>query len=231
MKFNIYALLKDPKNQKFLLFLLFFAIIPALFSSSFIYIFQLYLPELTQPGFKSYLLFFGLTGITMSFALTPTTFIAIISGYFFGWPGLPGVIISYLAASLIGLWFGDVINKTVVGQYIANNASLKKFFDKLKEQEFLMVFFGRLSPILPFAMMNFAFSSIRPTISTYLIASLVGMFPRTLIFFVTGMQAVEIWGFVRNPNLEGFMSLVPLLLVIVSSIGIIWLLRKTYRSI
>lgn len=231
MKINFLSALKNKNTQKFLFFLFFFALIPGLFSSTFIYYFEVYLPEIDQIDYFNYLLFFSLTSITMSFALSPTTFIAIISGYYFGWIGLPGVIVSYLIASVFGLWVGDFINKTIVGQYISNNKSWRKFFDKLREREFLMVFFGRLSPVLPFAMMNFAFSSIRPNLSNYIAASLVGMFPRTLVFFYTGMQAVEIWEFVKSPDLDGALTLIPLLLVIISTIGIIWLLSKAYNSI
>jgi uncharacterized membrane protein YdjX (TVP38/TMEM64 family) len=231
MKLKFRSLLRDRNTQKFLFFLLFFALIPGIFSSSFVYYFQVYAPALHDVSISDYIVFFSITGLTMSFALTPTTFIAIISGYYFGWVGLPGVVVSYLFASLFGLWVGAIINKTFVGQFISNNETWHRFFEKLKEREFLMVFFGRLSPVLPFAMMNFAFSSIRPDILKYIGGSLVGMFPRTLIFFVTGMQAVEIWDFVKAPNLEGGMALIPLLLVIFSSIGIIWILRKTYQSI
>lgn len=231
MKLKFKSFLSDRNTQKFLFFLFFFALIPAVFSSSFIYLFQLYIPDLDPHNVLNYLAFFFITSITMAFALTPTTFIAIVSGFYFGWIGLPGVVISYLIASLLGLWFGVLINKTVVGQFISNNESWHKFFQKLKEREFLMVFFGRLSPVLPFAMMNFAFSSIQPNKYKYIKGSLLGMFPRTLIFFATGMQAGEIWEFVRHPNLDGAMTLLPLLLLILSSIGIIWLLRKTYQSI
>ncbi|MEJ7662962.1 MAG: hypothetical protein WKG07_27110 [Hymenobacter sp.] len=41
------------------------------------------------------LLYFVLAGLTMALALTPTTFVAIISGLLFGWAGLPGMVAAY----------------------------------------------------------------------------------------------------------------------------------------
>lgn len=48
------------------------------------------------------LLYFVVIAFTMAFALTPTTFVAIITGYYFGWSGLPGMVLAYALAAAIG---------------------------------------------------------------------------------------------------------------------------------
>ncbi|MFC7667743.1 hypothetical protein ACFQT0_10365 [Hymenobacter humi] len=50
----------------------------------------------------SSLLYFVVIAITMAFAFTPTTFVAIVTGYYFGWLGLPGMVVAYALASVIG---------------------------------------------------------------------------------------------------------------------------------
>ena len=176
-----------------------------------------------------YILFFTASAFTMSLALTPTTFIAILSGFFFKWSGLPGVIISYLGAMAAGFYIGKILNIWFVGGFISEDEKLKDFFQRLKQNSFMMVIFGRLSPLLPFAMMNIAFSSIKVNWGSYLGGSLIGMLPRTLVFFYTGTKVTEIWSFLKRPTLEGFWSMVPLALIIISTAGIVWLIRKSMK--
>ena len=94
----------------------------------------------------------------------------------------------------------------------------------------MMVIFGRLSPLLPFAMMNIAFSSIKVTWGNYLAGSLLGMLPRTLVFFYTGIKVTEIWSFLKHPSLDGFLSVVPVVLIIISTAGLVWLIRKSMKK-
>ena len=166
----------------------------------------------------------------MSFALTPTTLIAILTGYFFGWYGLLPMILVYAVACLMGLKVGKLLNHYFVGDHLFQNKKLHHFFSQLHEQEFLLVFFGRLSPVLPFAMMNVAFASIEINIKRYLIASITGAFPRTFLFFYVGSSVNEIWDFVLNPTLEGSFTILPVALVIVSTIGLIFVFRKVMKT-
>ena len=41
------------------------------------------------------LLYFAVVSFTMAFALTPTTFVALVTGFYLGWQGFPGVVVSY----------------------------------------------------------------------------------------------------------------------------------------
>ena len=166
----------------------------------------------------------------MSFALTPTTFIAILAGYLFQWGGLPGVLVSYLAAMAAGFLLGKKLNVWFVGGFISEDEQLKDFFQRLKKNSFMMVIFGRLSPLLPFAMMNIAFSSIKVTWGNYLAGSLIGMLPRTLVFFYSGTKVTEIWTFLKYPSLEGFLSVIPVILVVISTAGLVWLIRKSMEN-
>lgn len=165
----------------------------------------------------------------MSFALTPTTVIAILSGYFFGWLGFAGVMATYAVACIIGLRFGNFIYRFFVGDSIFQNKKLSSFLEALHEQEFLLIFFGRLSPIFPFAMMNIVFAALKPEMFRYLTAGILGALPRTFLFFFLGKNAIEIWQFALNPTLEGSQALIPVALVVVSSVGIIWIFRRAMK--
>lgn len=212
----------------FVLFL--FAVIPTLFSSSVL----LFLREnemlLSKDDPWSYFLFFTFAIFAMSFALMPTTFFAILSGYFFQWNGLPGVLISYVGAMIIGMLLGKKLNAWFVGGFIAEDEKLKDFFAKLKERNFLMIVLGRLSPHLPFAMMNVAFASMKVPWGSYLIGSFIGMLPRTLLSFYLGMSVTEIYSFATNPRKEEWMNIATILMVLISTAGIVWLIKNALQK-
>jgi len=51
-----------------------------------------------------------------------------------------------------------------------------------------------------------------------------------LVFFYTGTKVTEIWSFLKQPSLDGFLSIVPVALIIISTLGIIWLIRKSMKT-
>jgi uncharacterized membrane protein YdjX (TVP38/TMEM64 family) len=223
---SIFTHLKENRNFVFLL--LFFAVLPLVVSSSFIYFQQAnqhLLAERTLPA----LVLFHLAAIpAMAFALTPTTFIAVISGYFFSWYGLAGILVSYPLAAVLGLKFGGVAKKLFLGDKFFRTPKIQRFLEKIREDEFTMNIFVRLSPVLPFAMTNVAVSVLKLSLIPFMAATMIGMFPRTFIFFLLGKDAPEIWIFVQNPTPEGLHRLIPLLLIIISTAGLLWVVRRTF---
>lgn len=219
------------ENRALFVVLLIVALLPVIFSATSLYYLQALHEayDFRDPG--TALLFFGITTLTMAFALTPTTFIAVIAGHYLSWIGLWGVVPSYLVAAALGLILGHLFRKTFLGETLMRRPEIREYFEALGHREFLLVIFGRLSPVLPFAMMNIAFAQMAVKWSYFLWGSLIGMFPRTFLFFWTGMNVSNIWQFLRSPSLEGGLELIPIILVIVSTFGIIWILRKTLKDI
>lgn len=215
---------------RLILLLVVFAVLPTLFTSSTLFFLKDKSNWLLSGNMVSFLLFFSVTTFTMSFALTPTTAIAILSGYFFGWAGFAGVMGAYAMACLIGLRFGNFIYHFFVGDRIFQHKKLSNFLEALHQQEFWLIFFGRLSPVFPFAMMNIVFAALKPNVKRYLFAGILGALPRTFLFFFLGKNALEIWQFALNPTLEGSQSLIPVVLVVISSVGIIWIFRRAMNK-
>ena len=221
--------LKDSRNL--LLLLLFFAVLPLLVSSSLIVVYQSNQHLLTDAGLTTLVLFHLSAIPAMALALTPTTFIAILSGYFFAWYGLPGVLLAYPLAALLGLKLGELANKKVIGSGFDRNERIRLFLDKVRRDGFPMIVFARLSPVLPFAMTNVALSVLKLNLIPFLVATMIGMFPRTFLFFVLGMQAPEIWAFVQRPSVDGVYSLLPVALLVISSLGLLWVLKRAVAGV
>jgi hypothetical protein len=68
----------------------------------------------------------------MALALTPTTFIAIISGYFFSWYGLAGLVLSYPLAALLGLKLGGAAKNLVLSENFHRNPKIQQFLEEIR---------------------------------------------------------------------------------------------------
>lgn len=98
-------------------------------------------------------------------------------------------------AYALAQWMGYITaKKTGVDGFMNSLLSLGHYESKLKmlkkiDNQWVLVFFCRLSPILPFGIMNFVLSMLQIRLNTFLIAGLLGMLPRTLFFIWVGIES------------------------------------------
>ncbi len=217
-------------NSLYFFLLALLGIMPTIISSYILYLLYSNSHFLENPSAAITITFFCITSFTMALAITPTTFIAIISGYFFSWTGLIGISISYIFASVFGLLIGRGLQKFGIAYTPKAGSKFEKLLTNFGDREFMLIAFARLSPILPFAMTNVALSSINLRWKNYLLGSLAGMFPRTFIFFWAGKNAADIWTFVSNPTLGGVYKLLPVALILVSTVGLYLIIKKKLQQ-
>ncbi len=210
--------------------MIFFGAMPAIVSSSLLLLFHDMIPVIAASPVYT-LLFYAAAAFTMFLGLTPTTFIAVISGYAFGWKGLGLMLIAYPSAALMGMVFGKIINKWITGSADFVHPGLKRFFNALGDKQFLLFFFCRLSPVLPFAMTNVALSRMRVKTLPYITGTMVGMFPRTLLFFLAGTQTRDLAAFLQNPSYSRSDQLVLPLFVLISLAGLAMLFNRAVKRL
>jgi uncharacterized membrane protein YdjX (TVP38/TMEM64 family) len=168
----------------------------------------------------------------MGLALTPTTFVALVSGYFLGLPALAGVIASYTGASLIGFQLtrtvdqGQLIN-SIYGWLGDERAKrLRQLLSGIADHQFGVIVMARLSPLLPFALMNVVLPVTGVRLVPFLVAGTLGMLPRTTFFVWLGSEAKTLRILVE----EGGDGLLPRLLLIgllvVSLVGFLYYGRR-----
>lgn len=143
----------------------------------------------TLDSSLDYAIYTVLAAILMGLALLPTTLTAVASGFFIGWVGLPFLILAYSLASVIGYFLGQQSNSGLLEILFARNPKLKTELESRKEKEGSLVFFVRISPVIPFAISSFIFASMHISLRKVLIYGIPGMLPRTLISFGTGVLA------------------------------------------
>lgn len=164
------------------------SLMPPLGSMFFLWNYQI-LEGIRLDTFLNILIYIGITGVMMGLAFLPTTFIASASGFFFGWIAFPLLVIAYAFATILGYKLGQQANASLLDVLFSKHPQLKEELEVRKSKEMNLIFFVRISPIIPFAVSNFIFASMKIPLKKVLIFGILGMLPRTLIAFGTGVIA------------------------------------------
>ena len=162
-------------------------------------------------------LYFAVVAFTMAFALTPTTLVAIVTGYYFGWAGLPGMVLAYTLASALGYELAQRLDHGKLHHFLHLFPKAEAVLDELKTQSWQLIILTRLSPVLPFALMTFVLAIVGVPRRRFLAASVLGMLPRSLFFYWLGTKASDVLALLKDPD-EGTLSKVVLLGLVAASL-------------
>ncbi len=203
------------------------AIMPLTFSSGLSATILSNLSEVESFSWLQWAGIFAVTVFTMAFALTPTTVIAIISGYFLGFAAIIPVVISYSLASIGGFLLskplGGDFQLIIRSSYPKINSFIHRMSDK---NPVSFVIFSRISPILPFAVMNLVLPFIGVKFRPYFWGGIAGMLPRTLLAITAGKLTKDIFSVVENPS-DGLMMQIGFgVLLLISLLGFTFLFKK-----
>jgi uncharacterized membrane protein YdjX (TVP38/TMEM64 family) len=159
--------------------------------------------------------------LASSVALTPPTFLALVYGYFLGWTALPLLFGLNLGAIAIIYGSANFLHASSIRSYLIQvypqvNTLLRRF----QQNELRLIFFAKLSPVLPFAITNLFFAMAGARFKQVLAGGTLGMIPRTVLAVWAGREARDIRYLLEHPN-EGLATkIILILLIIVSTIGI-----------
>lgn len=152
-------------------------------------------PELSQINTwnaESLLVYFVIATILMALAITPTTFVAAVSGFLIGWSCIVPVVLAYQVASIFGYFLAKSMNNSIRTHLEDAYPTSQKYFNNLDQNQFRVTFLARISPALPFAIMNVVLSLAKIRFSTFFFGGFVGMLPRTVLFVLLGSQAQQL---------------------------------------
>lgn len=174
---------------------------------------------------------FSASALTMALALTPSTLIALISGYFLGWTALFYILISYPAASVLGYLVGKSLDHGKLMRTLPPNSRIHLILEELQHHQWPLVVLTRISPVLPFSLMNLVLPVIGIRLPAFLIAGFIGMLPRTLFALWAGMQARDLISLLNNPT-QGNLSVIVMVIASILSIGgLLYLAQKASSTI
>lgn len=174
---------------------------------------------------------FSASALTMALALTPSTLIALISGYFLGWTAFFYILISYPAASALGYLVGKSLDHGKLMHTLPPSSQIHQILDELKHHQWPLVILTRISPVLPFSLMNLVLPAIGIRLHTFLIAGFIGMLPRTLFALWAGVQARDLISLLKNPAPGNLSVIVVVMASILSIGGLLYLAQKASSTI
>ncbi|MDB5239588.1 MAG: hypothetical protein JWP57_213 [Spirosoma sp.] len=175
------------------------------------------------------------TGITialamMSAGLTPPTILALIFGYFLGWQAiLPIFVINFggiLFINLIVRW----LDHDRFLAFLHRNPKAQSALNRILDKELEVIFFAKLSPILPFGLTNLMFALSGAKLKNILLGGFLGMTPRTILAIWSGREAREIRTLLENPNQSIWGQVIIAALILVSIAGLWQVLQRALKK-
>lgn len=222
---------KEKKRAYYSLFYFLFLVVnPVVFSSGLMFYLIHQTVIIEEINSLYWIVFFAGSIVSMAFALTPTTFVALLGGYFLQWNAVLMVVPAYLTASILGFYVAGLIDQGVLLGYVSGKKKVAIFLQRLKKKEFLFIILSRLSPVLPFAMMNFVLSAMKVRLKTYVLAGFLGMLPRTLLFIWVGSMAHSIQEAMVSSRENVWLQVFTVSLIILSVIGLLYLTGRSLQK-
>ncbi len=139
----------------------------------------------------------------MSIALLPASLVALVFGYFLGFSALPGVVVVYTVASLIGYQLTQWIDRGLLDHVLEQLPTLQtriayQIKHGIARNQLGLTTLARMSPIMPFTLMNIVLPLAGVSVRNYLLGGIVGMLPRTFFLIWLGNQAQEIHFLIKH---------------------------------
>jgi len=164
----------------------------------------------------------GITLVCMltSAALTPPTLLALLMGYFLGWEAMLPILLINLGGILFINLLVRWIDHDRFVRFLRKNPKAQSVLDRILDKELEVIFFAKLSPILPFGLTNLLFALSGAKLRNILLGGFLGMLPRTMLAIWSGREAREIRALLDNPGQSRWGELLIIGLVVVSVIGL-----------
>lgn len=180
-------------------------------------------PPLT--GILAVVIFMGLAGFIMGFALLPTTLFSILTGFIWGWDAFGWLVTAYLLATSLGYSLGTFLSQHQLEILLKYYPKAEKLVLEKQGKIGSLIFFVRLSPVIPFAFSNVLFALLQTGIWRLLWWGIWGMLPRTILAFYSGTIAESLYQALRESggHFEWFAFVI---LLTISLGGIVYILKK-----
>lgn len=175
-------------------------------------------------------LFAVTTAGALALALLPSLVMAALAGALFGISGLIPAVASYLLACCAAFEIVRRYLQPAVQAAVQRSPRARAIQEKLQEADLRIIILSRLSPVLPFSVMNILLGVSPLSRSTYVWGSFLGMLPRTAVAVMTGagaqaaLAALSEGKFPRT--VDGDLDLALPILAVLGTAGLIWVVGR-----
>ena len=136
------------------------------------------------------LVWLGLSYTPASLFFFPASLLTLAGGFAFG---VPKTLVAVSLGSTLGattaFYAGRTLLRRFIEQKIVGDARFRMLDQAVADQGFKIVLLTRLSPVLPFNVLNYAFGLTRVRPRDFILASWIGMFPGTMLYVSIGSAA------------------------------------------
>jgi uncharacterized membrane protein YdjX (TVP38/TMEM64 family) len=128
--------------------------------------------------------------VPVTLLFLPPAILAIGAGLIFGlWRGFLVAMAGKMLGGATAFLIARTLARERIARLVANDPYLRAVDRAVGREGFKIVALSRLSPLLPFGIMNFTFGATRIGFFSYLAASTLGGIPMTLLFAYMGSVA------------------------------------------
>jgi uncharacterized membrane protein YdjX (TVP38/TMEM64 family) len=129
----------------------------------------------------------GAVYVLATVLMIPGGILGIVAGFAFGLvTGTVTVSIASTLGATLAFLLGRTLARSFAQARIARRPSLRALDEAVGREGFLVVFLTRLSPILPYNLLNYGYGLTRVRVRTYVLASWIGMLPGTVMYVYAG---------------------------------------------
>ncbi|TFV94444.1 hypothetical protein E4S40_10495 [Algoriphagus kandeliae] len=169
-----------------------------------------------------------LASAIMGLAILPTTLTALFTGFWLGWNGFLWLVAAYSLANVLGYGVGKYLNLDFLNFLSKKSPTFYQELEQKKSNWGALIFFIRISPVIPFAISNLLFASLQVPLRKVLLYGIPGMLPRTIMAFLAGIVASDFME--AKNNLQEPWQITLLILLLIISIWGIWINWKKSKS-
>ncbi len=125
-------------------------------------------------------------------AMAPGSVLTLAAGAMFGlWPGLLVAVVGATAGATAAFLVSRYIARPLVQRRIARDPRFARLDRMIEQNGFRVVFLLRLSPVLPFNLLNYALGATRVRTGQFVLGT-VGMLPGTFLYVYYGRLAGDL---------------------------------------
>ena len=128
--------------------------------------------------------------VLAAMAMLPGSILTLASGYLFGLPlGVALTSIGSVLGAAAAFAVGRFVARDWVARRVAAWPHFSAFDSAMRRDGFAIVLLARLSPLIPYNLLNYAVSITAARFRDYVLASWVGMLPAIALYVYTGSLA------------------------------------------
>jgi uncharacterized membrane protein YdjX (TVP38/TMEM64 family) len=123
--------------------------------------------------------------------LAPSPLISIAGGVAFGWWGIPLALLGATLGAACSFFLSRHFLRKTLDDWLTERATFRAAKTAVDEEGWKVLVLLRLSPAVPFGLLNYLLGLTRISLVSYLLTTLIGITPGTVVDIYVGLIGVE----------------------------------------